>query len=572
MPDTELERDEGIRPDTSVEKLAKLKPAFRKDGTVTAGNASPLNDGAAATLIGDERAAEALGREPLARIVSRGVHGVDPDVFGIAPVRATEIALERAGIGWDDVAVVELNEAFASQSLACLAGWEGLDPDKLNPNGGAIALGHPLGASGVRVLGDRRLRAQAPRRRLRRRHAVHRRRPGRLDGDRGMSGADDGERTRREVLGDEHVDRAQAKTTPLTEPFQDYITKAAWGDVWGRPGLDRRMRSAITLALLTQLRAEEELAMHIRAAIRNGLTRGRDRRGAPPHRGLRRRPRRQHRVCGRPANARRARGRVTTHFVQSLQRGLSVIRAFDADAPQLTLSEVARRTGLTRAAARRFLLTLEDLGYVTSDGRDFSLTPRVLELGYAYLSSISLPEVAEPHLERLVAEVRESSSVSVLDGGDIVYVARVPVSRIMTVSINVGTRFPAYATSMGRVLLSGLDDEALDAYLAEVELARLSPKTVTSANALRAELERVRTQGWAMVDQELEEGLRAVAVPIRDRDARVVAAANISAHASRSSPEVIRRDLLPQLLATAARIEADLRVAVSSTRRRPAGG
>src|SRR3954447_15775986 len=152
VPDTELERDEGIRPDTSVEKLAKLKPAFSKDGTVTAGNASPLNDGAAATLIGDERAAEALGGEPLARIVSPGRPRGGPDIFGIAPVRATEIALERAGIGWDDVAVVELNEAFASQSLACLAGWEGLDSEKLNPNGGAIALGHPLGASGARVL------------------------------------------------------------------------------------------------------------------------------------------------------------------------------------------------------------------------------------------------------------------------------------------------------------------------------------------------------------------------------------------------------------------------------------
>src|SRR4051794_23692642 len=147
-----------------------------------------------------------------------------------------------------------------------------------------------------------------------------------------------------------------------------------------------------------------------------------------------------------------------THFVQSLERGLAVIRAFDAEAPELTLSDVARRTGMSRAAARRFLLTLADLGYVRTDGRQFSLSPRVLELGYAYLSSLSLPEVAEPHLEALVAEVRESSSMSVLDGGDIVYVARVPVSRIMTVAINVGTRFPAYATSMGRVMLAGLSD------------------------------------------------------------------------------------------------------------------
>jgi IclR family transcriptional regulator, pca regulon regulatory protein len=261
-----------------------------------------------------------------------------------------------------------------------------------------------------------------------------------------------------------------------------------------------------------------------------------------------------------------------THFVQSLERGLAVIRAFDSEHPELTLSDVARATGLTRAAARRFLLTLADLGYVRTDGRWFSLSPRVLELGYAYLSSLSLPEVAEPHLERLVAEVHESSSVSVLDEEHIVYVARVPTSRIMTVAINVGTRFPAYATSMGRVLLAGLPDGELEAYLAEVKLRRLSPRTVTTVAALRTELGRVRDQGWAMVDQELEEGLRAVAAPIRDRAGRVVAAVNLSAHASRMSTESVRRTLLPPLLATAARIEADLRVAASSRPRRSAGG
>src|SRR3954465_12536380 len=177
-----------------------------------------------------------------------------------------------------------------------------------------------------------------------------------------------------------------------------------------------------------------------------------------------------------------------SYFVQSLERGLAVIRAFDAEHPELTLSDVARATGLTRAAARRFLLTLTDLGYVRTDGRQFSLSPRVLELGYAYLSSLSLPEVAEPHLEALVAEVRESSSVSVLDGEDIVYVARVPVSRIMTVAINVGTRFPAYATSMGRVMLAGKPAAELDEYLATVRLDRLSSHTITSTHALRAEL------------------------------------------------------------------------------------
>ncbi|MFI9456457.1 thiolase family protein [Amycolatopsis sp. NPDC052450] len=149
----ELTRDEGIRPESSPEKLAKLKPVFRPQGTVTAANASPLNDGASALLLGDETAGKRLGKAPLARIAGRGAAGVDPDVFGIGPVRAAEIALERAGIGWEDLAAVELNEAFAAQSLACLRDWSKLDPEIVNVNGGAIAIGHPLGASGGRILG-----------------------------------------------------------------------------------------------------------------------------------------------------------------------------------------------------------------------------------------------------------------------------------------------------------------------------------------------------------------------------------------------------------------------------------
>ncbi|RNL86238.1 IclR family transcriptional regulator [Halostreptopolyspora alba] len=249
------------------------------------------------------------------------------------------------------------------------------------------------------------------------------------------------------------------------------------------------------------------------------------------------------------------------HFVQSLERGLAVVRAFTPHASSMTLSEVARATGLTRAAARRFLLTLVDLGYVRTDGRTFALTPRVLELGYAYLSSAGLPEVAQPHLEELAAQVRESSSVSVLDGDDVVYVARVPTSRIMRVAINVGTRFPAYATSMGRVLLAGRPLAEVESYLERVDLRRLTAYTLATPARLRAELERVRNQGWAIVDQELEEGLRSVAAPIRDREGRVIAAANVSAHASRTSVEDIRRDLLPPLLATTSRIEADLEIA-----------
>ncbi|NGO41286.1 IclR family transcriptional regulator domain-containing protein [Streptomyces ureilyticus] len=248
------------------------------------------------------------------------------------------------------------------------------------------------------------------------------------------------------------------------------------------------------------------------------------------------------------------------HFVQSFERGLAVIRAFDAEHPELTLSDVARSCELTRAAARRFLLTLVDLGYVHTDGRMFRLTPRVLELGYSYLSSFTLPEIAEPHLDQLVAQIRESSSLCVLDGDDIVYVARVPTRRIMTATITVGTRFPAHVTSVGRVILAHLPDEEIDARLSRADLRPLTSRTLASAGALRAELRRVRRQGYAIVDQELEEGLRSVAVPVRDRDGEVVAAVNVPVHAARNSVESVRRDLLPPLLATVARIEADLRV------------
>ena len=164
----------------------------------------------------------------------------------------------------------------------------------------------------------------------------------------------------------------------------------------------------------------------------------------------------------------------SSEFVQSLARGLAVIRAFDGTRPELGLSDVSRATGLTRATARRLLLTLVRLGYVRQDGNRFSLRPRVLELGYSYLSALSLPELAQPHMEALVAEVNESSSIAVLDDTDIVYVVRVPTSRIMSITIAVGTRLPAYPTSMGRVLLAALEPEALEERLARMEIRSLT--------------------------------------------------------------------------------------------------
>ena len=245
-------------------------------------------------------------------------------------------------------------------------------------------------------------------------------------------------------------------------------------------------------------------------------------------------------------------------FVQSLDRGLRVIRALNLPGQGRTLSEVARDTGLPRAAVRRFLLTLDELGYVRSEDRRFWLTPRVLELGYAYLSSLTLPEIAQPHLRGLVGRVDESCSMSVLDGSDVVYVAREPTRRIMTVAISIGTRFPAFATSMGRVLLAELPEGELQDRLPGGALPPLTTRTVTDADQLVRELTRVRRQGWALVDQELEDGLRSIAAPVRDATGRALAAVNVSSHASRTTLESLRTHLLPELLRTVAGIERDL--------------
>jgi IclR family pca regulon transcriptional regulator len=235
-----------------------------------------------------------------------------------------------------------------------------------------------------------------------------------------------------------------------------------------------------------------------------------------------------------------------------------VLQVFSHDRPALTVSEVARLTGITRATARRILLTLEKLGHVRSDGRLFSLTPRVLSLGWAYLSSLNLWEVAQPLMEDLVEETRESCSAAALDLPDIVYVARVPTRRIMAIALGVGTRLPAHPTSMGRVLLADLPDDELDRYLAETPLVRFTEHTITDPERLRATLHEVRVNGWALNDEELEIGLRSIAAPIRGAGGRTTAALNVSAAASRVSTPELESRFLPALLRTADQISESL--------------
>ncbi|MDF2464976.1 MAG: transcriptional regulator, IclR family [Ramlibacter sp.] len=238
-------------------------------------------------------------------------------------------------------------------------------------------------------------------------------------------------------------------------------------------------------------------------------------------------------------------------YVQSFARGLEVIRSFSAQAPRQTLTEVAGRAGLTRAGARRILLTLQTLGYVESDGRLFSLTPRILDLGFAYLSSMPIWNLAEPVMEALVDEVKESCSAAALDGTDIVYVLRVPTRKIMSIGLGVGSRLPAYCTSMGRVLLAGLPDEEVATRLRASRRESLTRHTVTDVDALAAKVRQARSQGWCLVNQELEEGLVSIAAPISGRGGRMVAALNISGQANRTSPKVMQETMLPPLLKAA---------------------
>jgi IclR family transcriptional regulator, pca regulon regulatory protein len=243
-------------------------------------------------------------------------------------------------------------------------------------------------------------------------------------------------------------------------------------------------------------------------------------------------------------------------YVQSFARGLAVVRTFSGEAPAQTITEVAERAGLTRAGARRILLTLQHLGYVEAEGRLFRLTPKILDLGFAYLSSLPLWNLAEPVMEDLVADIKESCSAAVLDATDIVYVLRVPTHKIMAINLGVGSRLPAYCSSMGRVLLAGLPDEQIDARLAASDLVQRTPKTETDPTRLRALIEQVRVQGWALVAEELEEGLVSLAAPIRGRNGEVVAAINVSGQQHRTPPVVMLERFLPKLLAAAHQISS----------------
>jgi IclR family pca regulon transcriptional regulator len=246
-------------------------------------------------------------------------------------------------------------------------------------------------------------------------------------------------------------------------------------------------------------------------------------------------------------------------YVQSLARGLAVISCFSERRPAMTISAVAEATGLSRATARRVLHTLQQLELVATDGEAFRLTPRVLSIGYAYLSSLELPELAHPHMEQLVGHVHESSSLAVLDGADIVYVARVPTRRIMSVAITVGTRLPAFATSMGRALLADRTAAEVEELLGDSPLPGLTARTVRTPAELRKVLDRVRDDGYALNDQELEDGLRSIAVPVRDARGLAQAALNVAAHAGRVTPRAMVAEFLPPLREAARRIEDDVR-------------
>ncbi|MDH4108281.1 MAG: helix-turn-helix domain-containing protein [Gammaproteobacteria bacterium] len=246
-------------------------------------------------------------------------------------------------------------------------------------------------------------------------------------------------------------------------------------------------------------------------------------------------------------------------YVNSLARGLEVIRAFTRAQPRMTLSEIARTTGMTRATVRRFLLTLVKEGYAETDGKYFGLKPKVLELGYAALSSMTMLDVMQPIMARLAAKVQESCFAAVLDGTDVVYIASAsPPDRIVSISVSVGSRAPAHCVSTGRVLVAALPEQEQLEYLEKVKLTKLTPNTVTSKVKLRSLIEEAKVKDWAIVDQELEIGLRSISVPIRDRSGKVIAALNVACPSSRITPEDMHSRILLELQAASQAITAGL--------------
>jgi IclR family pca regulon transcriptional regulator len=251
---------------------------------------------------------------------------------------------------------------------------------------------------------------------------------------------------------------------------------------------------------------------------------------------------------------------ASSDYVVAAARVLSVIRAFGAERPQMTLSEVAEATDLSRGTARRFLMTLEHLGYVTNDGRQFALRPKVLELGYAYISGVSLWDMARTHMTETVQRIEESSSACVLDGDDVLYIVRVPAKRRYSMNVNAGARLPAYATSTGRVLLAGLPEDEQESYLSRVTLERFTHNTVRGPDQLREIIAGVRAQGWALLDEELEIGVRSIAVPLPEPGGRWAAAINVSTHSSRYGQQALVHKILPELRSLAEAILTDWRM------------
>lgn len=250
--------------------------------------------------------------------------------------------------------------------------------------------------------------------------------------------------------------------------------------------------------------------------------------------------------------------RENPEVIDSVAKALSLLQVFSQSNPTLTISKAAELAGLSRPTARRILLTLVSLGFAELRDKDFSLTPRVLRLGFGYLAALPYWETAQPHLRSLAEDFGESCSMATLDGEEIVYLARIPANRSMAISLSTGSRLPAYATSLGKVMLASLSEADLDVYLSKVELKALTPTTITNAPQLRDELEKVRARGFAVVDGEREVGVRSAAAPIRARNGNVVAAINVSANGLRVGHDELVNDYIPKLLRTAAAISSDL--------------